>query len=116
MSAFVTLSSGRLCLRRCVTRIGDAFAAMNADARVMEFFRRPLRRAESDAMGRSHPGPFQRTRLWFLAIEVPGVVPLIGFRGTSCPLFSAPFMPCVEVGWRRASSIGDTVMQRRRPD
>jgi RimJ/RimL family protein N-acetyltransferase len=38
--------------------------------------------------------------LW--AIEVPGGAPFIGFAGLSWARFSAPFTPCVEVGWRLA--------------
>ena len=50
MSAFVTLSSGRLCLRRWRDEDREAFATMNSDARVMEFFRGCLSRVESDAI------------------------------------------------------------------
>jgi len=45
MSAFVTLSSGRVCLRRWRDEDREAFAAMNSDARVMEFFPSRLSRA-----------------------------------------------------------------------
>jgi RimJ/RimL family protein N-acetyltransferase len=38
--------------------------------------------------------------LW--AIELPGVAPFIGFAGLTWARFSAPFTPCVEVGWRLA--------------
>ena len=38
--------------------------------------------------------------LW--AIEVPDVAPFIGFAGLASAQFSAPFTPCVEVGWRLA--------------
>jgi hypothetical protein len=38
--------------------------------------------------------------LW--AIEVGGIAPFIGFAGLSIARFSAPFTPCVEVGWRLA--------------
>lgn len=50
MSALVTLSSNRICLRRWRDEDREAFAAMNSDARVMEFFRSRLSRDESDAM------------------------------------------------------------------
>lgn len=50
MSASVTLSSTRIHLRRWRGEDRVTFAAMNTDARVMEFFRSPLSRAESDAM------------------------------------------------------------------
>src|SRR5207237_3013348 len=102
MSAFVTLSSGRVWLRRWRDEDREAFAAMNSDARVMEFFRSPLSPVESDAMVDRIQKGFQRTRLWFRAIEVPGVAPFIGFAGFAVPGFSAHFTPCVEVGWRLA--------------
>jgi len=38
----------------------------------------------------------------FWAVEVPGVADFIGFVGLNQPSFSAPFMPCVEIGWRLA--------------
>ena len=50
MNAAVTLSGDRVCLRRWRDSDREAFAAMNADARVMEFFPNRPTRAESDAM------------------------------------------------------------------
>jgi RimJ/RimL family protein N-acetyltransferase len=78
------------------------FAALNADPRVMEFFRSGLSRAESDAMVDHIQVHFNKHGFGFWAIEVPGVAPFIGFAGLSVPTFSAHFTPCVEVGWRLA--------------
>ena len=36
------------------------------------------------------------------AVEVPGVADLVGYTGLMIPDFDAPFMPCVEIGWRLA--------------
>jgi RimJ/RimL family protein N-acetyltransferase len=102
MSAFVTLSSGRICLRRWREEDGEAFAAMNSDARVMEFFRSRLSRVESDAMVDRIQDHFSKRDFGLWAIEVPGVAPFIGFAGLAVAQFSAPFTPCVEVGWRLA--------------
>jgi ribosomal-protein-alanine N-acetyltransferase len=44
------LSGHRIRLRRWRDEDRDAFAAMNSDPRVMEFFAGPLNRAESDTM------------------------------------------------------------------
>ena len=33
-------------------------------------------------------------------MEIPGVVPFVGFVGLSVPRFEAHFTPCVEIGWR----------------
>jgi RimJ/RimL family protein N-acetyltransferase len=49
MNTAATLSGRRVCLRAWRDVDRDAIAAINADARVMEFFRAPLSRTESDA-------------------------------------------------------------------
>ena len=103
MSAFVTLSSGRLCLRRWRDEDREVFATMNSDARVMEFFRGCLSRVESDAMVDGIQKHFNEHDFGLWAIEVPGVAPFIGFAGLAVARFRAHFTPCVEVGWRLAS-------------
>ena len=102
MSAFPTLSSDRLRLRPWRHEDRTAFAALNADARVMEFFRSPLSRIESDAMVDGIEKHFSEHGFGLWAIEVPGGAPFIGFTGLTVARFSAPFTPCVEVGWRLA--------------
>jgi RimJ/RimL family protein N-acetyltransferase len=100
MSDMVTLSGRRVCLRPWRDEDRDAFAAMNCDARVMEFFRSRLNRVESDAMVDGIQSHFSEHGFGLWAIEVPGVAPFVGFAGFSVPRFSAHFIPCVEVGWR----------------
>src|SRR5260370_20845899 len=102
MSDFATLSSGRICLRRWRDEDREAVAAMNADARVMEFFRSSLSRVESDAMVDRIQTHFSEHEFGLWAIEVPGVAPFIGFAGLAVTQFRAHFTPCVEVGWRLA--------------
>jgi ribosomal-protein-alanine N-acetyltransferase len=102
MSAFATLSSGRVRLRRWRDADRDAFAAMNSDPRVMEFFADTLTRVESDAMVDRIEKHFGEHGFGLWAIEVPGVESFIGFAGLTWARFSAPFTPCVEAGWRLA--------------
>ena len=102
MRAFPVLSSGRICLRRWRDEDREAFAAMNSDTRVMEFFPNRLSRAESDAMVDRIQEHFSEHDFGLWAIEVPEVAPFIGFAGLAVPRFSARFTPCVEVGWRLA--------------
>ena len=102
MNSVPTLSSGRICLRPWREADREAFAALNSDPRVMEFFRSPLSRAESDAMVDYIDKHFREHSFGLWAIEVPGVAPFIGFTGLNWARFSAPFTPCVEVGWRLA--------------
>jgi len=74
------------------------YAAMNADAEVMEFFPRPLTLDESrDSLIRLRTGIEQRGwGLW--AVEVDGA--FAGLAGLAEPKFTAHFTPCVEIGWR----------------
>ncbi len=98
----MTLSSDRLRLRRWHHADREAFAAMNADARVMEFFPKRLSRVESDALVDRIEVHLNERGFGLWAVEVPGVAPFIGFTGLSVARFNAPFTPCVEVGWRLA--------------
>jgi RimJ/RimL family protein N-acetyltransferase len=105
MSVFATLSSDRLCLRRWRDADRDAFAAMNSDARVMQFFASCLSRDESDGMVDRIEEHFANRGFGLWVVEVPGVAPFVGFAGLSVqavPPFSAPCTPCVEIGWRLA--------------
>lgn len=79
------------------------FAAMNADARVMEHYPALLTRVQSDNFVRQRVVPQFADRgfgLW--ALEVPGVAPFVGYVGLQVPTFEAHFTPCVEIGWRLA--------------
>jgi RimJ/RimL family protein N-acetyltransferase len=98
----VTLSSDRIRLRPWRNEDREAFAAMNSDARVMEFFRGRLTRLESDAMVDGIKRHFSEHGFGLWAIEVAGVAPFIGFAGLAVQNFRAHFTPCVEVGWRLA--------------
>src|SRR5690348_2627594 len=102
MNAFSTLAGGRICLRQWRDEDRESFAAMNSDAKVMEFFRGRLSRAQSDAMVDHIERHFDAHGFGLWAIEVPGVSPFIGFAGLEVPEFSAHFTPCVEIGWRLA--------------
>jgi RimJ/RimL family protein N-acetyltransferase len=100
--ANMTLSTARLRLRRWREEDLPAFAAVNADPRVMEFMPKLLSRAESDALAERISQNFVIHGFGGWAIEVPGVADFIGFAGLSVPRFEAHFTPCVEIGWRLA--------------
>jgi RimJ/RimL family protein N-acetyltransferase len=97
------LSGGRIVLRRWRDEDRPLFAAMNADARVMEFFPSKLDRAQSDAIVNRIEANFNKRGFSLWAVEVPGVAPFIGFAGLAVPAFTAHFTPCVEIGWRLAA-------------
>ncbi|MES2596482.1 MAG: GNAT family N-acetyltransferase [Verrucomicrobiota bacterium] len=76
----------------------EPFTAMNSDPEVMRFFPKVLTAEESrQGMQRLREGIDQRRwGLW--AVDVEGE--FAGFTGLAEPRFSAPFTPCVEIGWR----------------
>lgn len=78
------------------------FRALNADIKVMEYFPAPLSAAQSDALAERLNSEITRRGYGFWAVEVKGGAPFIGFVGLSVPGFTAPFTPCVEIGWRLA--------------
>jgi RimJ/RimL family protein N-acetyltransferase len=67
----LTLSGGRVCLRQWRDEDREAFAAMNSDTRVMEFFRGRLSRVESNAMVDGICKHFSEHGFGLWAIEVP---------------------------------------------
>ena len=78
----------------------DAFARLNADPVVMEFYPSVLTRAESDEAADRIERHYAEHGFGLWAIELPDVAPFIGFVGLKFPRFSAHFTPCVEIGWR----------------
>ncbi len=96
------LTTTRLRLREWRDEDLEPFAALNADPRVREFFPSVLSYQESaDSMAHIQDH-FQQHGFGLWALEVIGGVPFIGFVGLSVPPFDAPFMPCVELGYRLA--------------
>lgn len=97
------LRTERLLLRRWCAADRDAFAALNADPRVMEFFPATLSAEETDAVLTRIEAHFEQHGFGLWAVEVVGVAPLAGFIGLNIPRFEAHFTPCVEIGWRLAA-------------
>src|SRR5215510_13849963 len=94
------LGTDRLWLRRWLPGDLLPFAALNADARVMEYFPAVLSREESDALASQIQAHFEQHGFGLWAVEIPNVTSFAGFIGLSVPGFEAPFTPCVEIGWR----------------
>jgi RimJ/RimL family protein N-acetyltransferase len=97
------LVTDRLLLRRWRDEDRAPFAALNADPRVVEHLPGPLSRAESDERAARIEAHFAEHGFGLWAVEVIDAVPFAGFVGLSVPRFEAPFMPCVEIGWRLAA-------------
>jgi RimJ/RimL family protein N-acetyltransferase len=95
--------TSRLLLRAFGDLDVDAFAAMNADPRVMRHFPATLSRAESDAMVARIRDDVAQRGFGIWAVEIPESAPFIGIVGLARSRFAAPFTPCVEVAWRLAA-------------
>ena len=92
------IRTARVHLRRLRALDADAFAALNADPRVMEFFPRPWSRTESDAVLARVCEAYKARGFAPYAAEIGGT--FAGVVGLSVPGFEAPFTPCVEILWR----------------
>ena len=96
------LRTERLLLRRWLPADREPFAAMNADARVMEHFAGVLTRDESDAMIDRMMGRWAADGFGLWAVERLDDGRLLGFTGLAAPTFEAHFTPAIEIGWRFA--------------
>lgn len=74
------------------------YAAMNADPEVMRYFPSLLNREQSAAWLARQRSLIEQRGWGLWALDVDGT--FAGFIGLAIPGFEAPFMPCVEVGWR----------------
>jgi RimJ/RimL family protein N-acetyltransferase len=99
------LRTDRLLLRRWRLEDRDAFAAMNADARVMEHFPGLMSREQSDASAERIETNFENRGYGLWAVEIEGVAPFAGFVGLNIPQYETSFTPCVEIGWRLATEF-----------
>jgi RimJ/RimL family protein N-acetyltransferase len=100
-----TITTRRLILRPWREADREPFAAMNADARVMEFFTKTLSHAESDAMVDRMCSHMADNGFGLWAVELAASGEFAGLIGLWKPTFDAPFMPAIEVGWRLAHHI-----------
>lgn len=76
----------------------EPYAAMNRDPEVMRYFP-GLRSREESAESLERQRALIEKRGWGLwVVDVDGA--FAGFTGLAVPSFDAPFMPCIEIGWR----------------
>lgn len=98
----MTLETPRLILRRWRTSDSTSFHQINSDPEVMRFLPKLLTRDESDSMIARIEDHFEKHGFGWWALERRDNGKLIGFTGLVVPNFEAPFVPCVEIGWRLA--------------
>lgn len=95
------LRTARLRLREWQPEDLDPFAAMNRDPEVMRHFPTLQDRTGSAGFIERVQACFVARSFCAWALELPGSG-FIGFCGLMVPRFTAPFTPCVEIGWRLA--------------
>lgn len=94
------IKTQRLLLRPWRDEDLPAFAEMNQDPRVMEFFPALLDRQQSDSLAMKIRQQIDELGWGFWAVEIPGEVSFIGFTGLHKLSNDLPFAPGVEIGWR----------------
>jgi RimJ/RimL family protein N-acetyltransferase len=99
------LTTERLLLRRWRPQDLEPFAALNADAAVMEYFPATLSSAQSAAMIERHEGSFAARGYGLWAVEHTARAQLIGAVGLVDVDLDVAFAPSVEVGWRLARAF-----------
>lgn len=99
----IPLKTDRLLLREWRESDKPAFARLNADLRVMEFFPVSLTRGESDQLYEKIQSHFRQYGFGLYAAELLQTGSFIGYVGLAIPTFEAKFTPCVEIGWRFAA-------------
>jgi RimJ/RimL family protein N-acetyltransferase len=97
------LRTPRLRIRSWREEDFEPYAAMNADARVMEFFPGVLSRDESRARFDRGNARLAEHGYGAWPVEVTGGAAFIGIVALTNPDFAAAFQPAVEIGWRLAA-------------
>ncbi len=98
------LNTPRLTLRQWRQSDLAPFAAMSADAEVMRYYPETWTREQSDAFAERVMRLIDERGWGFWAVEERASGRFIGFVGLHTPSNDLPFAPCVEVGWRLATS------------
>ena len=98
----VTLETQRLILRQWQADDNIAFASLNADPEVMEYYPSTLTETQSHAFADKVKNLMAQRGWGFWAIELKETHHFIGFVGLHKPEITLPFTPCVEIGWRLA--------------
>lgn len=95
----------RLILRCWQDEDFPAFARMNADSRVMEYFPAPLSLPESAAFFDRIRREFETERFGLYALERRTDGELLGYTGLHRVTFDGPLYGRVEIGWRLRSDM-----------
>lgn len=104
MSQFI-LETDRVGLRKFLESDLQAFASINGDPDVMEFFPSTMSADESEAMAQRINSGIDECGFGFWAAEEKSTCKFIGFTGLQKVKFEGGFTPAVEIGWRLAKEF-----------
>jgi RimJ/RimL family protein N-acetyltransferase len=94
------ITTSRLTLRSWGNEDAAAMLALSTDPEVMRYFPRPMTAEQVHEFVTRHRALLAAGRPGLFAVETRADGRFIGFVGLAEATFEAPFMPCVEVGWR----------------
>ncbi len=100
-----TIETPRLLLRPWRASDYDAWAALSADARVMEFFAGTIERERALADAAKIAERLTENGYGWWVVEVKGGAPYVGHVALQDVPFAAHFTPALEVGWRLAAEF-----------
>ncbi len=100
----IHLETDRLLLRSWTGDDLEPFAAMSADAAVMQFYPAPLSREEAYALAQWFQQSLDANGFGFYALEAKATGAFLGYVGLAKTEFDAAFTPAVEIGWRLAAA------------
>jgi RimJ/RimL family protein N-acetyltransferase len=98
----LALRTPRLLLRQWRDEDAEPFAAMSADAEVMELLLGPFDRDKSDEWVAWARDFWREHGYGQWVVELPGEAEFAGVVGLNRIVWRAPFTPAVEVAWRLA--------------
>jgi len=98
----IKIETPRLILRQWRDADLDAWAEMNADPRVMEFFPALYDRARAEGTAASMREEIERDGYGFWAVEIKATGAFAGMIGLNEITYDIPVHPKREVGWRLA--------------
>lgn len=107
------IETSRLILRDWKEEDIPAFARMNADPHVMEFFLHPLTPEESLAFYHRIQNEFQTCGFGLYAVERKEDHAFMGYTGLHQITFDVDFAPGIESAGDWRTNIGDMVMLRK---
>lgn len=96
------LTTGRLVLTNWDDDAAEGLYRLSNDPAVMRHFPALATREQIAATVARHRANLRTGRPGLYAVRVRETSTFIGFVGLATPSFEAPFMPCVEIGWRLA--------------